>query len=151
MKFLVSDKVKCKLSWYWSEGLKCLWHKILYHVVWKSFQNDEEWRLFYCDSTLACRVIQDFDSCKLMTCDVTFVDSAKFHFTEPLHTVRFEITVNWDFIHHITASKKHQHRKSPCTLPSRSVINFALVVHSVGVGEYGHSTAQATKSAITVK
>ena len=29
-------------------------------VIWKSFQNDEEWRLFYCDSTLGCRVIQDF-------------------------------------------------------------------------------------------
>ena len=27
--------------------------------------NDEEWRLFYCaDSTLGCRVIQDFDLCK---------------------------------------------------------------------------------------
>ena len=37
----------------------------------KSFQNDEEWRLFYCDSTLGCRVIQDFDLCKLDECDVT--------------------------------------------------------------------------------
>ena len=31
----------------------------------KSFQSDEEWRLFYCDSTLGCRVIQAFDLCKL--------------------------------------------------------------------------------------
>ena len=31
----------------------------------KSFQSDEEWRLFYCDSTLGCQVIQDFDLCKL--------------------------------------------------------------------------------------
>ena len=31
----------------------------------KSFQNDEEWRLFYCDSTFGCRVIQDFGLCKL--------------------------------------------------------------------------------------
>ena len=31
----------------------------------KSFQNDEEQRLFYCDSTLGCQVIQDFDLCKL--------------------------------------------------------------------------------------
>ena len=28
-------------------------------------KNDEEWRLFYCDSTLGCRVIQGFDLCKL--------------------------------------------------------------------------------------
>ena len=25
----------------------------------KSFQNDEEWHLFYCDSTLGCPVIHD--------------------------------------------------------------------------------------------
>ena len=31
----------------------------------KRFQNDEEWRLFYCDGTLGCRVIQDSDLCKL--------------------------------------------------------------------------------------
>ena len=37
----------------------------------KELQNDEEWRLFYCDSTLGCRVIQDFDLCKLDMCDVT--------------------------------------------------------------------------------
>ena len=42
-----------------------------YYLVRKSFQNDEEWRLFYCDSTLGCRVIQDFDLCKLDICDVT--------------------------------------------------------------------------------
>ena len=28
-------------------------------------ENDEEWHLFYCDSTLGCRVIQDFALCKL--------------------------------------------------------------------------------------
>ena len=31
----------------------------------KELSNDEEWRLFYYDSTLGCRVIQDFDLCKL--------------------------------------------------------------------------------------
>ena len=41
--------------------LKCPWHEIFYYLIRKSFQNDEEWRLFYCDSTLGCRVIQDFD------------------------------------------------------------------------------------------
>ena len=34
-------------------------------LIFKSFQNDEEWRLFYCDSTLSCPVIQDVDLCKL--------------------------------------------------------------------------------------
>ena len=28
-------------------------------------QIDEEWHLFYCESTLGCRVIQDLDLCKL--------------------------------------------------------------------------------------
>ena len=42
-----------------------------YCFVRKSFQNDEEWRLFYCDSTLGCRLIQDFDLCKLDDCDVS--------------------------------------------------------------------------------
>ena len=36
-----------------------------YYLIRKGFQNDEEWRLFYCDSTLGCRVIQEFDVCKL--------------------------------------------------------------------------------------
>jgi len=40
--------------------LKCLRKETFYYLIWKSFQNDEEWRLFYCDSTLGCRVIQDF-------------------------------------------------------------------------------------------
>ena len=31
----------------------------------KSFQSDEEWRLFYCGSTLGCRVTQGFDLCNL--------------------------------------------------------------------------------------
>ena len=42
-----------------------------YYLVRKSFQNDEEWRLFCFDRTLGCRVIQDFDLCKLDMCDVT--------------------------------------------------------------------------------
>ena len=45
--------------------LKCLWNEIFYYLIQKSFQNDKEWRLFYCDSTLGCWVIQDFDLCKL--------------------------------------------------------------------------------------
>ena len=45
--------------------------KFFYYLVRKGFQNDEEWRLFYFDSTLGCRVIKDFDLCKLDECDVT--------------------------------------------------------------------------------
>ena len=36
-----------------------------FQLIQKRFQNDEEWHLFYCDSTLGCRVIEDFDLCKL--------------------------------------------------------------------------------------
>ena len=39
--------------------------KFFYYLIRKSFPNDKEWRLFYCDSTLGCRIIQDFDLCKL--------------------------------------------------------------------------------------
>ena len=38
---------------------------IFYYRIRKSFQNDEEWCLLYCDSTLGCQVVQDFDLCKL--------------------------------------------------------------------------------------
>ena len=31
----------------------------------KELLNCEEWSLFYCDSSLGCRVNQDFDLCKL--------------------------------------------------------------------------------------
>ena len=41
-----------------------------YYLIRKSFQNDKEWRLYYCNSTLGCGVIQDFDLYKL-DCDVT--------------------------------------------------------------------------------
>ena len=58
--------IKClKLSFekwpifYFSSPFKCIWHKIFYKVIRKSFQNDEKWRLLSCDSTFGCRVIQD--------------------------------------------------------------------------------------------
>ena len=44
-----------------SHFLKCLWSEIFYYLIRKSFQSDLEWHLFYCDSTLGCWVIQDFD------------------------------------------------------------------------------------------
>ena len=46
------------------------------YLIRKSFQNDEEWRLFHCDSTLGCRVIQDFDLYKL---NVPVVTSQQVH------------------------------------------------------------------------
>ena len=39
--------------------------EIFYHLIRKSFQNDDDWRLIYYDSTLGCRVIQDFGLRKL--------------------------------------------------------------------------------------
>ena len=36
---------------------------------WRTLET-EKCRLFYSDSTLGCRVIQDFDLCKLDMCDV---------------------------------------------------------------------------------
>ena len=30
-----------------------------------AYSKDDEWRLFYCDSTFGCQVIQDFGLCKL--------------------------------------------------------------------------------------
>ena len=56
------------LAWQYcliKSNLKCVWHKILYLLVRKSFQNDGERGLFYRDCSLCCRVIQGFDLCKL--------------------------------------------------------------------------------------
>ena len=33
--------------------------KFFYLLIWKSFQSDEQWRLFYCSSILVYQVIQD--------------------------------------------------------------------------------------------
>ena len=56
----------------WLSSLTCAHDtKFFKHLVRKSFQNDEEWRLCYSDSTLGCRVIQDLYLCKLDMCDVT--------------------------------------------------------------------------------
>ena len=55
----------CSICTFIRQALKCIWHEIFYYLIWKSFPSDEEWRLFYCDSTFGCRVIQDFGLCKL--------------------------------------------------------------------------------------
>jgi len=64
------DKVVFSCGWFTfvlnlPVHLKCLWSEIFYYLIWRSFQNDEEWRLFYCDGALGCRVVQDFDLWKL--------------------------------------------------------------------------------------
>ena len=41
---------------YWHFPLKCIWHKIFHYFAKKSFQSDEEWHLFYCNSILGCWV-----------------------------------------------------------------------------------------------
>ena len=48
-----------------SVGIKVLMKRYLVLAYSKRLGNDEEWRLFYCDSILGCRVIKDFDVCKL--------------------------------------------------------------------------------------
>ena len=44
-----------------SVGIKVLMKQNLLLAYSKELRNDEEWRLFYCDSILGCRVIQEFD------------------------------------------------------------------------------------------
>ena len=44
--------------------IKSVWRHFI-KLIWNSFQNDEEWCLFYCGNTLCCQVIQDNDLCKL--------------------------------------------------------------------------------------
>ena len=77
--------------------LKCPWHEIFCYLVRKSFQNDEEWRLFYCDSTLGCRVIQDFDLCKLDMCDVTKGTESGFQITKNWISVQILNLQGWNF------------------------------------------------------
>jgi len=38
--------------------------KYLIKIIGKSFQSDEEWRVFHCSIILGCRVIKDFDYTK---------------------------------------------------------------------------------------
>ena len=128
--------------------LKCLWNKIFYYLIRKSFQIDEEWLLFYCDSTLGCRVIQDFDLCKfrwLVTsqCGHSGVKSQKSEYLSHLFLYRTDSCythhkVPWHVYCDISMATpfKGENQSFP---PS-----FALVVHSVGVSEYGHYTASNT-------
>jgi len=48
-----------------SSPLKCILHDLFCWLVSNSFQIDEEWRLFYCNSIFGCGVIQGFDLCRL--------------------------------------------------------------------------------------
>ena len=130
-----------------------------------SFRSDEEWRLFYCDSTLDRRVIQDFDLCKLydlrrhnrgrgaksqklnishdffcIELKLSAVDTliTKFH----MPTVIFPWQHNGLQALSIQTGKSEFSSFKKCYL----LLLFAFVVHSVGVSEYGHYTAQAQES-----
>ena len=74
--------------------LKCLWSEIFYYLIWQSFQNDEEWRLFYCDSTLGCRVI---DLCKLDDLWRHFVDTKWCKITKYGVSVQVLSLQGWNF------------------------------------------------------
>ena len=54
---------------YWFKKVKYIKmhmkRKFFSKLVRTSFQDAEKWRLFYSDSTLGCRIIQDFYMCKL--------------------------------------------------------------------------------------
>ena len=56
-------------------------------------------------------------------------------------------TVTFPWQHNGLQALSIQRGKSEVS-PSRSVINFDLVVHSVGVREHGHYTAQAEESVL---
>ena len=62
-----------------------MWNEFFYYRIRKSFQNNREWCLFYCDSTLACRVVQDFDLCKLDYLWRHNVDTKWFEITKKLN------------------------------------------------------------------
>jgi len=51
---------KINLAW---ETLSSAWDSEFF-ISWKSFQSDEEWHLFYCNSIPGCRVGQDLVLCK---------------------------------------------------------------------------------------
>ena len=130
-------------------NFKCLWSEFFCYLIQKSFQNDEEWRLFYCDSTLGCRVIQDFDLCKL--------DELSRHSVDTKWCI---ITKNWlclttfsvkNLLHSSQSSMIcplwYFHIKTMDSTPSPfkgekirvfilQEVLLALVVHSVGVSEY---------------
>ena len=63
-----------------------------YYLVQKSFQSDEEWHLFYCDNTLGCWVIQDFDLCKLENLRCHAVDTKLY---KNIFSNRVEILQGW--------------------------------------------------------
>ena len=143
-------------------SLKCPWHEIFY-LIRKSFQSDEEWRLFQRDSTLGCRLIQDFDLCKLDECDVTKgtqsgAKSQKIDYLSRLFLYRTETQYSCYAPHkvpwyvHCEISMATQwapgplHSKGKIKVFLLQEVLFDLVVHSVGVSEHGHYKAEAQGS-----
>ena len=80
------------------KSLKCIWHEIIYLLIRKSFQSDEEWWLFYCNSSLACRVIQDIGSCKLEDLWHHNVDTKLCKITKyRIHLCKYSSLQGWNF------------------------------------------------------
>ena len=90
-----------------ASSLKCIWHNIFYWLVQKSLQIDEERRLFYCDSSFGCRVIQDFDLCKLDDVWCHIVDAKWCKITENWISLKTFSVRNWNlvqFLHSLQSS-----------------------------------------------
>ena len=138
---------------FWASfDLKCPWHEIFYYLIGKSFQSDEEWRSFYCDSTLGCRVIQDVNLCILDKCDVTTGTQWCKITKNRISLMTFSV-YNWNSVQLLHSSQSfmkcpllHFHgdrlgsRLSPFKVEKQSFplqeVSFALVVHSVGVRQF---------------
>jgi len=41
-------------------GFKSVYETNFFYLIGRSFQNDEEWRLPYCNTILGCQLVQDF-------------------------------------------------------------------------------------------
>ena len=80
------------LSWH-----ECKWHEFFYQLIKKSFQSDEEWRLFYCNSILVCRVIQDFGLCELDDLWRHIVDTKWCKITKYGISVQMPSVQGWNF------------------------------------------------------
>ena len=132
-------------------------HQNFYYPVWKSFQNNEEWCLFYSDSTLGCRVIQDFGLCKSddlwrHNSTQSGAKSQKIEYLSRLFLYRTETQYS-SYTHHKVPWYVHcdismATQWAPGPLHSKGTIRVFLLqemlfTFSVGVSEYGHYTAQA--------
>ena len=129
-----------------------------------AFKMMENGICFFCDSTLGCWVIQDFDLCQsdYLWCHIVEtkydVKSQKMEYLWRLFLYRTE-TLNSCYTHHKVSWYVHcdismATQWSPGPPYSKGKIRvfllqevlFTLAVHSVGVSKHGHHTAQVQES-----